>query len=171
MTIQIRRARVADAAFLPAIETSAAELFRSDPQLAWLADAEVADAQSQRDNIRRHPVWVALTADGTRCAFLNAQICDRELHVWEISVATGHQGQGIGKRLLQAAREFALEQQLTALTLSTFRELPWNEPFYQRQGFVTLQPAQLSSRLRQVLADETQHGLPAARRCAMRLTL
>ncbi len=171
MTIQIRRARVADAAFLPAIETSAAALFRSDPQLAWLADAEVADAQSHRENIQHHPVWVALTEDGIRCAFLNAQVCDLELHVWEISVATGHQGQGIGKRLLQAAREFALEQQLTALTLSTFRELAWNEPFYQRQGFVTLQPAQLSPRLRQVLADETQHGLPESRRCAMRLTL
>ncbi|ROL63365.1 GNAT family N-acetyltransferase [Pseudomonas protegens] len=171
MTIQIRRARVADAAFLPAIETSAAKLFRSDPQLAWLADAEVADAQSQRENIQHHPVWVAVAVDGTRCAFLNAQICDRELHVWEISVASGHQGQGIGKRLLRAARQYAGEQQLEALTLSTFRELPWNEPFYQRQGFVTLEPAQLGPRLRQVLADETQHGLPAPRRCAMRLTL
>ncbi|MFJ7146167.1 GNAT family N-acetyltransferase [Pseudomonas protegens] len=171
MTIKIRRARVADAAFLPAIETSAAKLFRSDPQLAWLADAEVADAQSQRENIQHHPVWVAVAVDGTRCAFLNAQICDRELHVWEISVASGHQGQGIGKRLLQAARQYAEEQQLEALTLSTFRELAWNEPFYQRQGFVTLEPAQLGPRLRQVLADETQHGLPAPRRCAMRLAL
>lgn len=170
MTIQIRRARVSDADFLPAIETCAAELFRSDAQLAWLADAEVADAPSHRDNIRHHPVWVAVTSDDHPCAFLNAQVCDRELHVWEISVARHHQGQGIGKRLLQAARQYAEQQQLEALTLSTFRELAWNEPFYQRQGFVTLRQAQLSPRLRQVLADEAQHGLPAARRCAMRLT-
>ncbi|PNV97954.1 GNAT family N-acetyltransferase [Pseudomonas protegens] len=171
MTIEIRRARVTDADFLPAIETCAAELFRSDAQLAWLADAAVADAPSHRANIQRHPVWVAVTADDIPCAFLNAEACDRELHVWEISVARGHQGQGIGKRLLQAARQYALEQQLEALTLSTFRGLPWNEPFYQRQGFVTLEQAQLGPRLCQVLADEARYGLPAARRCAMRLAL
>lgn len=171
MTIQIRRARVSDADFLPAIETSAAELFRSDAQLAWLADAEVADAPSHRDNIQRHPVWVAVTSHDHPCAFLNAQVCDRELHIWEISVARDHQGQGIGKRLLQAARQYAEEQRLAALTLSTFREVPWNEPYYQRQGFLTLQAEQLGPRLRQVLADETRYGLPASRRCAMRLPL
>ncbi|WP_025127347.1 GNAT family N-acetyltransferase [Pseudomonas sp. PH1b] len=171
MTIQIRRAQEPDAAFLPAIETSAAELFRLDPELAWLAEAEVADAASHQDNIQRHPVWVAVTADNQRCGFLNAQVCDRELHVWEISVASHHQGRGIGRRLLQAARKYARQQRLQALTLSTFRELPWNEPFYQRQGFVTLEESQLDSRLRRVLADEARHGLPVQRRCAMRLSL
>lgn len=171
MTIVIRRARVPDAAFLPAIETSAAELFREDPQLAWLAEAEVADVASHQQNIQRHPVWVAVTVDGVHCGFLNAETCDRELHVWEVSVAGGYQGRGIGKRLLQAAREYAQQQRLDALTLSTFRQLPWNQPFYQRLGFVTLEAGQLAPRLRQVLADEARHGLPVERRCVMRLTL
>ncbi|RBJ62610.1 GNAT family N-acetyltransferase, partial [Pseudomonas sp. MWU12-2534b] len=134
-------------------------------------EPEVAGYQSQRDRLARHPGWVALTSCRNHCSLSNPQIYDRQLHVCENSGDTGHQGQGICKRLLQAAPEFTPEQQLKALTLSTFRALPWNEPFYQRQGFVTLQPAQLSSRLREVLADETQPGLPAARRCAMRLTL
>ena len=42
MSFVVRRARQNDAAALPAIERSAAELFRTDPTLAWLADTDVA---------------------------------------------------------------------------------------------------------------------------------
>ncbi|MGC5698768.1 GNAT family N-acetyltransferase [Pseudomonas sp. NFXW11] len=171
MTLEIRWAQVPDTAFLPAIERSAAELFRSDPQLAWLADGEVIASASHARHLQKHPLWVAVNADHQRCGFLSAQVCGRELHIVEVSVASHCQGQGIGKALLQAAIGHAREQGLDALTLSTFRQLPWNEPFYQRLGFITLADAQLGPRLRQVLANETLHGLPAERRCAMRLPL
>ncbi|QIH07980.1 MULTISPECIES: GNAT family N-acetyltransferase [unclassified Pseudomonas] len=171
MTINIRRARVSDANALPAIETCAARLFLRDPQLAWLAEAPVLDAEGHRRNIQRLPVWVACPAEDQPCAFLCAEPLGHELHIWEISVASDYQGQGIGKALLQAAIEHARQQRLKALTLTTFRQLPWNEPFYQRQGFITLDAGQLGTRLEQVLLDEQQHGLPALRRCAMRLLL
>jgi len=171
MTIEIRRARVPDASFLPAIETSAAVLFRRDPQLAWLADAPVADTACHEQRIRTQVVWVAIAGDAGPCAFLAAQVFGPQLHVWEVSVASDHQGRGIGKALLQTAIEHARQQGLKSLALSTFRELPWNEPFYQRLGFVTLETARLPARLHQVLADEVAHGLPAQRRCAMRLLL
>ncbi|MGE7955880.1 GNAT family N-acetyltransferase [Pseudomonas sp. NPDC089530] len=170
MNLQIRKATEADAAQLPAIERSAAELFRHDPELAWLADAEVTDAAQHRAHIRQQRVWVALL-DRRVCAFLDAEACDDALHIWEISVDAAAQGRGIGRRLLETVREQARRQGFTALTLSTFRQLPWNEPFYQRCGFLTLEANQLNPRLQQVLAEETQHGLPAARRCAMHLDL
>ncbi|SDY44710.1 GNAT family N-acetyltransferase [Pseudomonas sp. NFIX28] len=170
MTVQIRLATEADATLLPAIERSAAALFRRDPELAWLADAEVPNAVQHREHIRQQRVWVAVLEQEV-CAFLDAEACADALHIWEISVASTAQGRGIGRRLLQTVCEQARQQGFTALTLSTFRQLPWNEPFYQRCGFVTLDASQLGPRLQQVLAEETQHGLPAARRCAMRLTL
>jgi hypothetical protein len=37
--------------------------------------------------------------------------------------------------------------------------MPWNAPFYQREGFVTLQPGDLSPPLRAILDDEVAHGL------------
>ncbi|KTC40361.1 GNAT family N-acetyltransferase [Pseudomonas sp. L5B5] len=171
MTINIRRARVPDAAFLPPIERSAAALFRSDRQLAWLADAPVTEAACHERHIQAHPAWVAMAEDACLCGFLTARVFGTQLHVLEVSVASDCQGRGIGKGLLRAAVEHARQQGLDALTLSTFRQLPWNEPFYQRQGFVTLQASELSPRLRQVLADEAEHGLPAQRRCAMHLLL
>ncbi|AJO78545.1 GNAT family N-acetyltransferase [Pseudomonas sp. MRSN 12121] len=170
MNLHIRPAIETDATLLPAIERSAAALFRRDPELAWLADAEVPDAAQHRARIRQQRVWVAVLEQRV-CAFLDAEACGDALHIWEISVYAAAQGRGIGRRLLQTVAEQARRQGFAALTLSTFRQVPWNEPFYQRCGFVTLEGEQLDPRLQQVLAEEARHGLPAARRCAMRLEI
>jgi hypothetical protein len=57
---------------------------------------------------------------------------------------------------------------LRALTLTTFRHVAWNAPFYARYGFVEL-PADSDGRLKAILIRETAHGLP--NRCAMRFDL
>ena len=171
MNFTIRRARLADAAALPAIERSAAELFRCDPSLAWLADAQVTDAEHHQMAIETNEVWVAQSPDGVLMGFLSAIEVDNELHIQELSVRQRFQGRGAGRKLLLTAVEHARYRELYGLTLTTFRDLPWNEPFYQRQGFETLSPAQLGPRLATVLNDEVAHGLPGERRCAMRLSL
>jgi GNAT superfamily N-acetyltransferase len=171
MNFIIRRARLSDASDLPAIERSAAELFRCDPSLAWLADAQVTDAEQHRRAIETDEVWVAQSPDGVLMGFLSAVEVDNELHIQELSVRQHFQGRGAGRKLLLTAVEHARDRELYGLTLTTFRDLLWNEPFYQRLGFETLSPAQLGSRLATVLNDEVAHGLPGERRCAMRLHL
>jgi hypothetical protein len=57
------------------------------------------------------------------------------------------------------------------VTLTTFRDIPWNGPFYQSMGFEPIASEKLDTRLSAVLADEVRKGLPAARRCAMRKVL
>jgi len=168
MIIDIRRAQLSDAPQLPDTERSAAALFRADRELAWLADADVTDEAQHRANIQAHAVWVAVTADNAVAGFLSAESFGQELHIWEISVGSVFQGQGLGRRLLDAALTHGQTLGFSALTLTTFRELPWNEVFYRRFGFKTLTEEQLGQRLRQVLDDEVLHGLPAQRRCAMR---
>ncbi|WLH38415.1 GNAT family N-acetyltransferase [Pseudomonas sp. FP2196] len=167
----IRLAQPADAAALPAIERSAAELFRLDPQLAWLADAEVPDATQHLRAIEQMYVWVADSADGQLAGFLRALEIDHQLHVEELSVSQHFQGQGIGRALVSAAIEHARQKQLTAVTLTTFRDLPWNAPFYQRMGFTLLPPEGTEAHLLDALKAEIIHGLPSERRCAMRLLL
>jgi GNAT superfamily N-acetyltransferase len=171
MTIIIRPARLVDADALPAIEQSAAALFRKDPSLAWLADADVPDVLHHRHAIGTAHVWVAQSADGPLIGFVSAIEIDNELHIQELSVAEGFQGQGAGRKLLLAALEHADQRQLTAVTLTTFRDVSWNEPFYQRLGFQTLTGKQINPRLAAALSNEIAYGLPAERRCAMRLQL
>ncbi|MFJ4193859.1 GNAT family N-acetyltransferase [Pseudomonas sp. NPDC089534] len=171
MTFSVRPARESDACALPDLERSAAQLFRLDPSLAWLADAPVPDAEEHRQAIRASRVWVAQSNDGQLSGFLRAVETDRQLHIEELSVSQHFQGQGIGRKLLSAAIELARREQLAAVTLTTFRDVPWNAPFYQRMGFELLGPEQTGPRLSEVLNNEIAHGLPGERRCAMALTL
>ncbi|MCU1750146.1 GNAT family N-acetyltransferase [Pseudomonas sp. 6D_7.1_Bac1] len=168
MTLSLRRAQLADASALPAVERSAAALFRNDPELSWLADAPVTGVEQHQRDIDSAEVWVIEAAEGLIVGFLSAYTVDTELHIQEVSVSSGFQGQGLGRRLMQTALEHARSSGLTALTLTTFRELPWNEVFYRRFGFETLPFSSLDQRLKAVLEAEIAHGLPGARRCAMR---
>nr|WP_207803139.1 GNAT family N-acetyltransferase [Rhodopseudomonas palustris] len=93
------------------------------------------------------------------------------LHIWQMAVHRDQQRRGIGRKLIEAAQRFAADHGSTALTLTTFRDVPWNEPYYQRLGFVTLGEDDLDSRLKAVLDAEARAGLPRARRCAMRKPL
>ncbi len=93
------------------------------------------------------------------------------LHVWELSVQQASQRQGLGRALMDHATRFARDRGLAALTLTTFRDVLWNGPFYGRLGFEEVAPQDLSSDLAQILAHEVARGLPGDRRCAMRLAL
>jgi GNAT superfamily N-acetyltransferase len=171
MTFDVRRASLADAATLPAIERSAAQLFRLDPPLAWLADADVPDAARHRQAIEQAYVWVAENSEGQLTGFVRAVDIDQHLHIEELSVSQAFQGQGTGRALVAAVIEQARAIRLNSVTLTTFRDLPWNAPFYQRMGFVELTLAQADRHLRDALQAEITHGFPPERRCAMRLPL
>ena len=142
MSFVVRRARQNDAAALPAIERSAAELFRTDPTLAWLADTDVASAAQHRHAIDNAHVWVAETTSAQLAGFIRALDFDNLLHIEELSVSLAFQGLGVGRRLVLTAIEHARHEQLRAVTLTTFRDVPWNAPFYQRMGFVEVAPGE-----------------------------
>src|SRR5258706_14536810 len=95
-----------------------------------------------------------------------AEAVDGALHVWELAVMLAFQRHGLGRRLIQAAEDHARAAALTALTLTTFRRVPWNAPAYERMGFVVLEGEAVSGRLSAILAEEAERGLPD--RCAMR---
>ncbi len=171
MSFVVRRARQNDAAALPAIERSAAELFRTDPTLAWLADTDVASAAQHRQAIDNAYVWVAENTSAQLAGFIRALDFDNQLHIEELSVSLAFQGQGVGRRLVLTAIEHARHEQLRAVTLTTFRDLPWNAPFYQRMGFVEVAPGEHAAHLLDALQKEIEHGFAAERRCAMHLKL
>lgn len=169
--ITIRLAVPEDAGRLPEIERSAGQIFRAVPGLAWIADDAVMSAEAHHAGIVAGTSWVALDVTGEVVGFLSAERIDNELHVWELAVRAERQGRGIGTRLVGAAAGHARASGLRALTLTTFRALAWNERFYARLGFVTLEDGALEGRLRAVLEREGTYGLPVERRCAMRFDL
>ena len=169
--MNIRLASGCDAPLLPEIERSSGEKFRQLPGLEWIADDEVQSAEQHRVLIADGVAFVTEVEGCGIVAFLNGEVMSDALHIWQMAVHRDQQGRGIGRKLLEAAQQFAIDHAINALTLTTFRDVPWNEPCYQRLGFITLGCEDLGPRLRAVLHAEGQAGLPIAYRCAMRKPL
>ena len=54
------------------------------------------------------------------------------------------------------------------MTLTTFRAVPWNMPFYSRLGFEVIPAEQLGPELVAVVENETARGLDPRDRVVMR---
>ncbi|MFQ3466780.1 GNAT family N-acetyltransferase [Enterobacter bugandensis] len=168
MTIRIRPTTLSDVAALPAIERAAAGRFRDIPELAWLADGEVIPAEQHLDYAERGLSWLALANDSP-VGFILTEAHPSSLFIVELSVDLAWQGKGIGRQLIACAADHARQKGLRSLTLTTFRDVPWNAPFYARLGFEMM--TRLTPELREKREEETAHGLAYDSRCAMRLPL
>jgi len=169
--ITIRRAEMRDADALPDIEQSAGETFRLIPELAWLADGDNIPAERHRHLIELGACWIAVGRDDHPVGFVSAEAILGELHVWEFDVRRDLQGGGIGRKLIQHAIDDAHARALSAVTLTTWRDVAWNEKFYAKLGFKTLSNHEINARLSDILRGEVEQGFAAEKRCAMRLSL
>jgi len=165
--IVIRLAREADLPVLSDIELSAAETF--DRYGKPLADLERTPDQHWAAHLSAGLLWVAEAPAGGLVGFLAGNRRDGGLYVAEVDVRSDQQRQGVGRRLMQAAIDQARSEGLRSLTLTTFRGIPWNAPFYRSLGFRELDAAQMPSHLAEKVAAETAGGLED--RCGMRLSL
>jgi len=118
--------------------------------------------------VRSGTSWVA-EAEQQIVGFLSAELAMRDLHVWEMAVRHDWQGRGIGRQLMNAAIDYAYHNRLKSVTLTTFRVVPWNEPFYRSLRFEVVAAENMDLRLTGILHNEIQHGFPGHLRCAMRL--
>lgn len=159
----LRLARAEDAAAMAAIERAAAAAFAGEPAIDPARTRGEADYARL---IRRGHSLVAHVGEAM-AGFLAAQPFSREMHIWEMDVAPAYQRRGIGAGLVRAAMIDARNTGFKALTLTTFRDLAWNGPFYARLGFEEVTALDAHPRLAGELANEVDDGLPADRRCAM----
>ena len=166
----IRLARPSDLDALAPIERSAASVFR-DAGLSWLADGDTMDASMLSTLCGQGTLWVAVDLGDKPVGFLAGQEFDGQFYIAEVSVALSHQRQGIGARLVGVAVAHAKALGLKAVTLTTYRDLAWNGPFYARLGFIEVDPAEAAPGHRKKLRLEAKAGHDPARRCLMALPL
>jgi len=163
-TLRLARERDADA--MPAIERAAAELFIADGMLPDFDPDDTWSTEELRRFIRKGHSLVSHVGE-TLKGFLVSQPFRRELHIWEMDVTPRYQQRGIGTGLVRACLIDARNAGFRAVTLTTFRDLAWNAPFYARLGFEEVTALDAHPRLAGELANEADDGLPAERRCAM----
>jgi ribosomal protein S18 acetylase RimI-like enzyme len=86
---------------------------------------------------------------------------DGSTHLEQIAVHSDHGRRGIGGRLLGRVLEHAATRGSAAVTLITFRDVPWNGPWYARHGFSELPEERYSPQIRALWRAEIDAGLHA----------
>ena len=170
MTGAVRRAREDDLPLLQEVERAAGRLF-AELGMTLVAEDEPPSLE-ELDAFRRDGrAWVGTDSDDRPVGYLLAEVVDGCAHLEQVSVHPDAAGRGLGRRLVTHLQEWAREQRLPAVTLTTFTDVPWNGPYYDRLGFRYLDPADLSPGLRRIRRAEAARGLDAWPQAAMRLEL
>ncbi|MCY1014679.1 GNAT family N-acetyltransferase [Pyxidicoccus sp. MSG2] len=166
----LRRALGGELPALPDVEHLAAQQFRHSSQ-PYAAGLPVQSLEQLQEHQQQGGVWVAVTKEGTVAAFAICKPVDGALFIVEADVHPAHARQGLGAALFGLLGEWARAEAWPALLLTTFRDVPWNAPYYERLGFRVLQEDEQGPGLRTIRAQETQFGLPPESRVCMRLEL
>jgi GNAT superfamily N-acetyltransferase len=159
-------AREGDLGALPTIELAASAL------LAGHAPPEVLRKTTGDDELRAAcedgRLWVALADDVPVGFALVGLLPSGQPHLEELGVHPDHGRRGLGAALVRAACEWASRSGHTELSLTTFRAVPWNQPFYARLGFEEVPRTELRRELVEIVREEAQRGLDPERRVVMR---
>ena len=170
MEFTIRPCAPADADSLREIERSAGERFR-DIGLDWVADDEPFAIATLHAYAKDGRSWVVLDETAASVGYVLVDIVDNAAHIEQISVTPDRQGIGVGRALLDRVREWALESGRSAITLTTFADVPWNRPLYEHLGFRVLAEHEIGPELHAIRDTEAAHGLDRAQRVCMRFDI
>lgn len=154
---RIRERRPSDDAALVAVENRAAELFRAHGH-PEISDAPIPDVAFIRAMMAGCDVWVAVDATDSPVGFAVAQPVAGWYHLKELSVDPGHGRHGIGTELVSTVLSAANQRGFPAVSLTTYREVPFNAPFYRRLGFTELALADAPGPLVERFHDEVPDG-------------
>ncbi|MRH92672.1 GNAT family N-acetyltransferase [Nocardia sp. SYP-A9097] len=168
--MRIRAATTDDLPTMQCIEDATGEPFRTIGMIE-IADDEAPSLELLDEHRRAGRAWVAVDDSDTPIAYLISEEVDGTEHIEQVSVHPNAGRQGIGRRLIETAAEHARGQGLSALTLTTFTEVPWNAPYYARIGFHVIDDEELTPGLRKIRAHEAELGLDRWPRTAMRREL
>lgn len=144
--------------YLQTIESAAAQLFSSVdlPDEMRSQTTEYATLlAAQKANL----LWVCLDSKQKPIGFLLASIIDGNFHIKEMDVHPSHSRQGIGQAFIKHALSIALQRNFLCMTLTTFSHIPWNAPFYLKNGFSQMEQEMIGNELSDILKKEAQAGL------------
>lgn len=171
VVLQVRLARVEEADRFCEIEDDAGMLFATAQGYEWIAELGNRAPEEWAAAAREGLCWAADNEDRQTVGVVAARAIGADLFIVELAVTMAEQGRGSGGRLLDAVEAHARSKDLRAVTLTTFRDVPWNGPAYTRRGYAPVAPEGMPPYLREILAEEAANGLPADLRCAMELVL
>jgi len=111
-------------------------------------------------------LFTARAAEGEPVGFALVSPRGGTLYLDQISVHPDHGRKGLGAALLGRVVDEAKKRKLRRITLSTFRDLPWNGPFYARHGFREIKRSDMADWMLELERIQAQ-DLDITKRCFM----
>jgi GNAT superfamily N-acetyltransferase len=165
-------ARADEVEFLPSIDEAATDLFPLEDIPLELRGHGGLPLSFFEETRLAGRLWVAREFEApTPVGFAAAILIDGGAHLYQVSVLPSHGRRGLGRALVLHVASWARQAGLAALTLTTFRHLPFNGPFYEGLGFKPIPVAKQGPEIRAALAGEAERGLDPDKRIAMRWDL
>ena len=165
--MRVRPPRAGELARLQEIEVLAGAMFRE------VGMPEIAeDPPPSVEDLAAAPlVLVAADDDDVVVGYARVELVDGHAHLEQLSVVPEHGGRGIGTALLDAIADWARDRGDDQITLTTFRDVPFNAPLYARRGYEVVAPGDRGHELAALVAAEAAHGLDPTQRVTMRRRL
>ena len=157
---RLRLARPSEVGRLREIEDEAGERFNG----LDIFDESLSSSFSLDEMYRLaklNQVWVACNSNDNPVGMIVASIRGENAYIEELDVLLEHGRRGLGTRLIDQVCGWALAQGCTAIDLSTFRDVPWNGPFYRKLGFRELAESEWTADMPKIREIETKQGLKA----------
>ncbi len=175
-SLHLRLARAEDIEAMRDVEVDAGRRFRDLPAetgLAEIADDEPPAPEVLAGHIDSNSGWVVTdpAAGDLVVAYAVMSMMDDDAHLDQVSVRSAYERRGIGTALIEMACRSAIELGFDAITLTTFRDVPFNGPYYRSLGFSELPMHECGPDLRSLRHHERDIGLDVQPRIAMRRPL
>ena len=169
MPVTIRVPRFDELESLRDIERLAGLLF-ADVGLTEVAENDPESVETLSGYLAPGRIWL-IAEDDRPVGYGYVDVVDGHAHLEQISVLPDRGRRGLGSRLLEHVGEWAVHGGYTAMTLTTFTDVPWNAPFYAKHHFHVMTEEEIGPQLRARRAHEGELGLDPARRVCMRRKL
>lgn len=155
----VRLARPSDLRHLASIEDAGGALFED----LWgdLA-GDVLLGPAMAGGSRADQPGFLLVAGEPVVGFAHVLLVEGDAHLEQVSVHPDAMRHGVGSALVRAAMEEARWAGHERLSLATYRDVPWNGPFYAGHGFAEIErptPWQVRLREHEVALGLDRHGV------------
>lgn len=163
----IRFGELLDLPILIAVDRAASELFRPTgliPDMAAIPESVPAEVLA---NAVEDGMLIVAHDEESPVGFALCRQRERYLYLEQLSVDPDHGRQGLGKLLVNMVVNLAAEHRCNVVALSTFRDVPWNGPFYRSLGFREIPRNKLESWMLEI-EQEQSATLDVSQRCFMR---
>ena len=166
----LRLARPDEVGRLHEIEEKAGERFNG----LDIFDADLSSSFPLEEMVRLiklDQVWVACDSNDLPVGMILGSVRCGNGYIEELDILPEHGRRGLGSKLIEQVCKWASEQGCSAVDLSTFRDVPWNGPFYRKHGFRDLYQHEWTADMPVLREIETAQGLDPAARVFMRREL